>query len=338
MVYLPKTEAGKKLNEVMGAFNTAEFQWNTYATQLGRGYTTAYNLHQEAIGKINENLKLKAEEAYWLLSLLCVAFAGGVAGGLMAPWVSKAGQVTSQLIIRNKMSAAAANAVSGVVQKGTDVAKPSTAPLVPAVKDPLSYVLDMLGEIGLCFSDLRSETETQMKLADDAVISVDDANEMVRVLMLDPLLKDSPSSKDMPDATLVAREAELGMWIAWAGTRDLRYWNRAIASISRGVSSTDDDYFQDAKQFEPIVDRLRILGPDALTAGSMGVRVHAKAQFAPGNWWPRVVNIPALTQSGYKVNILSGADVFLRKVSEVVKFPQKVLPELDQKRPVYREN
>jgi hypothetical protein len=99
MVYLPKTEAGKKLHELMDELNTAQNQWNTYATQLGRGYKTAYELHQKAIGKINDNLKLKAEQAYWLLSLLCVAFAGGVAGGLMAPWVTKAGQVTSQLVL-----------------------------------------------------------------------------------------------------------------------------------------------------------------------------------------------------------------------------------------------
>ena len=52
----------------------------------------------------------------------------------------------------------------------------------------------------------------------------------------------------------------------------------------------------------------------------------------------RVINIPGLERAGYKVHILSGADVFLQRVSEVVKHPQKVLPQLDQKRPVYREN
>ena len=39
-----------------------------------------------------------------------------------------------------------------------------------------------------------------------------------------------------------------------------------------------------------------------------------------------------------KVHILSGADVFLQRLSEVVKFPQKTLPQLDHKRPIYREN
>jgi hypothetical protein len=213
MVYLPKTEAGKTVNELTVACDTAQLQWNTYATQLGRGYTTAYKLHRDAIDQINKNLQLRAEEAYWLLSLLCVAFAGGVAGGLMAPWVSKAGQTTA-IVIRNKLSAATASSASGVVQKGTDLAKPSTTPLVPAVKDPLSYWQDMLGEIGLCFSSLRGAIETEVKLADDGVRSVADANKVVEMLMHDPLLEGSPNDVDMPDESLVSREAELGMWIA----------------------------------------------------------------------------------------------------------------------------
>jgi hypothetical protein len=48
MVYLPKTEAGKKIHELMEECNTAQNQWNTYATQLGRGYTTAYALQKDA--------------------------------------------------------------------------------------------------------------------------------------------------------------------------------------------------------------------------------------------------------------------------------------------------
>jgi hypothetical protein len=42
MVYLPKTEAGKTIDALTEQLNSAQFQWNTYAAQLGRGYTTAY--------------------------------------------------------------------------------------------------------------------------------------------------------------------------------------------------------------------------------------------------------------------------------------------------------
>jgi hypothetical protein len=118
--------------------------------------------------------------------------------------------------------------------------------------------------------------------------------------------------------------------------RDLTYWNRAITSISYGVQPSGNEYYEDATQFQPAVDRLRALGPDALTAGSMHVRMFTRTP----NQYPglRVINIPELAQHvGYKVHILSGADVFLRRVTEVVSFPQKVLPELAQKPPVYKE-
>ena len=115
----------------------------------------------------------------------------------------------------------------------------------------------------------------------------------IEISMHDPPLKDYPLD-DMPDASLVAREAELGMWIAWAAAGDLTYWNRAIAVIAKGVQPTGNEYYEDATQFQPAVDRLRALGPDALTAGSMHVRMFTRTP----NQYPglRVINIPDLAQ------------------------------------------
>jgi hypothetical protein len=87
--------------------------------------------------------------------------------------------------------------------------------------------------------------------------------------------------------------------------------------MAKGVQPSGNDYFEDAKQFQPVVDRLRALGPDALTAGSMGVREFTRTARPP----TRVINIPGLERAGYKVAIVSGADVFLQRVAEVVKFP-----------------
>jgi hypothetical protein len=104
--------------------------------------------------------------------------------------------------------------------------------------------------------------------------------------------------------------------------------------MARGVQPSGNDYFEDAQQFQPALNRLRDLGPDALFAGSMSVRVFYRSARPP----ERVINIPSLAGAGSKVHILSGADVFLRRVSEVVRSPQKVLPELAQKPPVYKED
>src|SRR5688572_6483183 len=106
MAYLPKTNAAKEIYPLMSEISTAQDQWGTYATQLGRGYTAAYQEHEKAIDKVNRNIRLQEEKSYWLLSLLCVGFAGGLIGGLMAPWVKNAGTSLAQQIMRTTTSKA----------------------------------------------------------------------------------------------------------------------------------------------------------------------------------------------------------------------------------------
>ncbi len=201
----------------------------------------------------------------------------------------------------------------------------------------------MLGELGICFSKLRDEVEKKMRDADTKNSSVADANGLVENFMNDPLLKDAPSSKDMPDVSLVAREAEVGIWIAWAAGRDIAYWKKATAAMGtgnppwwgnrRGVYA-GDDYYEDVRQFAPVLNRLMIISYDAFRAGSMTVDVYGGPHGKDGP--TRILNIPALARAGYAIPSLSGANLFLRRVNDVVKFPQQVLPQLDQNPPIYQ--
>jgi hypothetical protein len=63
MVYVPKTEIGKTTDALTEQLNSAQLHWNTYPTQVGRGYTTAYKFHQKAIDDINKNLQLSRPTA-----------------------------------------------------------------------------------------------------------------------------------------------------------------------------------------------------------------------------------------------------------------------------------
>jgi hypothetical protein len=63
MAYLPKTKTGQEIHALMGELSSAQHQWNTYATQLGRGYTSAYQFHDETVKKVQERLRLAAESA-----------------------------------------------------------------------------------------------------------------------------------------------------------------------------------------------------------------------------------------------------------------------------------
>jgi hypothetical protein len=154
--------------------------------------------------------------------------------------------------------------------------------------------------------------------------------------MDNPLLKNTPDSKDMPSLDLVAREAEVGIWIAWAAGRDLDYWKKAVASLTTGGPFSAADYYDDAVQFEPVVNRLSIISYAAHRAGTMVGRVYGPP---PGhNLAPKtLINIPGLAEAGYVLPSLSGANLFLRRVKDVVQFPQRVLPQLDQTSPVYKQ-
>ncbi len=236
MTYLPKTKAGQEIHVLMGELSSAQHQWNTYATQVGRGYTTAYGWHDDTVKKVQERLRLAAESAYWLLSLLCVSFAGGLVGGLMAPWVSRAGSMTARTMLSETMQSQA----QSITQKGLEQTRPGESPFRPALKSPLQYWQDMQGEIGLCFSALRGAVEEWMKKVDnDPRASTPSA--VINEFMQKPLLKDAPKDEDMPDETKVAREAELGMWIAWAQVRDIDYWKERINRVTdrgRGPESS----------------------------------------------------------------------------------------------------
>ena len=321
MVYQPKTGASKEINKLMADLSTAQFQWNTYATQLGRGYTAAYQEHEDAIKKINEQYRLAAEAAYWVLSLLCVSAAGGVAGGLMAPWATRAGLVAA----RTTVSETIQSMTGQIAQKGLDATKPAEAGFKPVVKSPLLYFQDMLGEIGICFSALRDELEAWMKSVDEDTWPANPSDGINKFLQA-PIIKDYPRTKDMPNEKKLAREAEIGMWIAWANVRDIDYWKTRIDTVSDKWAGrrTKGLHMDDLRKLQPVVDRLR-----TLEAAALGTRTVEKPMVV-GSMKETFLDITRL-----RLPVPGGGD-FLAKVADVVKIPRKVLPELAQLPPSYK--
>ena len=329
MAYIPSTSAGKEVHMLMGELSTAQHQWNTYATQLGRGYTAAYKEHETAIKAVQEKYRLAAESAYWVLSLLCVAFAGGIAGGLMAPWVEKAGSLRARTIL-DEMSQTVAQ---GTTQKGLEATRSGADPFKPAMKSPLEYWQDMHGEIGLCFSDLRASVEAWMSAADSDP-RYSNPTPGIKKFVQTPLLRDAP--KDMPDEKKIAREAELGMWIAWAHVRDIDYWKERVDAVTNNEGrhyreAYTDKYMKEFQLLQPIVDRLKSLGVPAL-----GTSTAKPGLFAGPSRAETVLDINKLRTAGAYLAVLPEGAHFFGRVGEVVKDPQKVLPQMSDVRPIYK--
>lgn len=270
MTYIPKFEAAKTIDEVHRYINTAQLQWNTYATILGRGYTEAYQKHKATLNDMKEKEQSDKEFAYFLLSTLCVGFAGGLAGGLMAPWIRDAATVevgvfreiireTTKTGLKKGYEEMARDFIDSASQKGV---------YSPAGKDPLIYQDDLIIELGLFFSLIRDEVEKDVIEADketgfsntgpplewgikrrDAWINI-------------PNIRDHPQKGQFPDKDYVARIAEISLWIAWANNYNLSDYRRISKGLEDGVTNSNYESLSAkiASKLEPVVYRLIELG------------------------------------------------------------------------------
>src|SRR6266480_58761 len=76
-------------------FTGAKSQWEALLDTIILGYKDAYDAHKAALKRlqdsINKDTASDAATLMFIFSLVSVGFAGGFVGGLIAPWVRKAG-------------------------------------------------------------------------------------------------------------------------------------------------------------------------------------------------------------------------------------------------------
>jgi hypothetical protein len=273
--YVPKTEAGRVAASAESAVNSAHLQWLTFAGYVSKGYTIAYNEHTGALGKIQQILKERNDFNHFLLSLLCVSVGGGIIGGVMAPWIAKAGSDVLKNAFRTGVSGAKGSGGQMIVQRSVDAVKADgTAAFQPIAIDPFSKYLDLTNGIGLLFSMIRDVLKTGARITDEGNMPTS-YGELARDYVLEmPLIAKAPGTNDFPDPKAVARQAELGMWIAWAHKRDIGYWTTRVKAVTDGsyTRGVDEYYRSELLELAPIADRLSELGvTQALSTVNFGV-------------------------------------------------------------------
>jgi hypothetical protein len=261
--YVPKTEAGRVAASAESAVNSAHLQWLTFAGYVAKGYTIAYSNHAGALEKIQQILKGRNDFNHFLLSLVCVSLGGGIVGGVMAPWIAKAGSDVLQNALRTGVSGSKGSGAQMIIQRALDAVKADgTAPFKPIAMDPFSKYLDLTNGIGLLFSMIRDVLKTGAKMTDEGNMPVS-YGELARDYVLEmPLIAKAPGTNDFPAPEEVARQAELGMWIAWAHKRDIGYWTKRVKAVTdRSYAGTIDwSYKAELLDLGPIADRLTKLG------------------------------------------------------------------------------
>lgn len=327
-------EATRETSRIFEKINTAHHEWNTYAEILGKAYKEAYGRHEGALSEIAEKYKTEQQVAYWVLSLLCVSFAGGVTGGLMAPVVASA-VGGAAVRIANTASGSMSQASQIVTQKVIDGQMSETPLFRPPVKNPGDFKDDLKIEIGNYASYLREEVEkTSGRLSRSENADAATREWADNVIEIVPFLRDHPRYKDRPNPADLEKTAEIGMWIAWANTRNTAYLQKATRRVADGVESYDiveGSMLTELQRFEPVRERLKALRIVDLTTIVAEFRSLAYTDRYP------ILDITRLASVGKVIGWGGpGGATFLQNVARAVKEPRVVFEAFSQSPPAFK--
>jgi hypothetical protein len=235
---MAESNAARALAEIEKDLNRAQGLWRIYATVLSLGYYDAYREHNRVLNQMKEAKLASYARLHFVISVLTVGFAGGVAGGLMAPWIQNAGRNTARRLIAESIRGMGLDVAKKLGRLPADYASAFSDDqrlFLPEVIEPFPFNLKLNLELDLCFQELRDLVDVFYREANRHNWPTSVGELMYRALAAVPLVRDRPEVSDMPKQHDVAREAELGMWIAWATAQDSEYWNKRMRAVIDGV-------------------------------------------------------------------------------------------------------
>jgi hypothetical protein len=270
------SEAVQIISQSAEKLNTAQLQWETYATGLGLGYATAYRRHKSILNNMKEMRRANAEAMYFILSIVTAGFAGGLVAGVMAPWIKKAAEGIAQAVWRQIVSETAKEFVKTSykeLSKTIAEVSNSNGMFEPAAQDPLEHHLTMTYQVGRCFSFMRDKIEELKKQALNESWPGSKGEEWLNKISEIPLVKDYPREKNMPDQETVAQKSELAMWILWGNVRDVPYWttrrNEVLDNDFDGLKEII--YLKEFEELNPIAERLKTLDIQAYQLSTVDI-------------------------------------------------------------------
>lgn len=266
-------DAAPELTRIETIFNSAHLQWGTYIDALGNGYDTAYTLHKSTLDSMNHLSTHDNRLMYFMLSILAAGFTGGLAGGVLAPWVAGAGKATADAVWRTVgVETTKEFLKTSYKMMVTQIAQSDSKPFVPTVDSTIKVYTGMRLELGVCFSNFRDKLKELNDQAEAEKWTRAQGAAWATALAAIPLVKDAPSTKQLPNVAEVARQAELLMWIAWACRRPVTYWRERRDVLRQHTLHETDrsyphgDYYDVMQEFirlSPVAERLRQLDPRA---------------------------------------------------------------------------
>src|SRR4051812_36379938 len=104
---MAESPASEPLHFLQSELSGAKSQWEYLHDRLTNGYKDAYNKHAAVLKEVEANRRKALEKdarlrqlGFFIFSVASVGFAGGIVGGLFAPWVKNAAEGMSDAVFR----------------------------------------------------------------------------------------------------------------------------------------------------------------------------------------------------------------------------------------------
>ena len=255
------SETVGQLSLLKAEFASAKSRWEYLCDRIMNGYKDAYNEHANALKQFRQireyHEKQDAAAMMFIYSVVSVAFAGGLAGGLLAPWVKQAASKTFAEANQFTLAAMKAN-IPGAIRAGVQdtakaLAKEATGAALkhiegaskisptayePVTPETFDLYLEKKEQLDGCFARFDELIDQLQGRAGAENWPIETAWALFNGFRAYcPLLRDKPDPDHLPDRTLIAKTAELCMWVQWTEQRDWPWWNEQYAIIDRGLPS-----------------------------------------------------------------------------------------------------
>lgn len=275
--------ASSPLGTLRAELSGAKSAWNAATLRVVRGYKKGYDEHVNALKKM-KLLSTKQDQAFssFIMSVLFIGFAGGVVGGLIAPWIKRSGDRVATNSLRGIFGWQNSSARIGLALKsgvqdaakrvGQEAANWVTMPdppkqvfseYEPVVPDPLEVFLEKQEQVEIFFAIHDDYMDQLDDLAIQKQWPIEVGWEIAdRFRRKCVILTDKPDVNKLPDVEGISKLAEKLMWIAWADARDWPYWDRQYEYLPRHNTGEHKEAREQFMLLDPALIRMYRIGID----------------------------------------------------------------------------
>jgi hypothetical protein len=279
---MAESPASGPLHALQAELSGAKSQWEYLHGRLTNGYKDAYKWHAGALKQVELNRKKALEQdarmrqlGLFIFSVTTVGFAGGVVGGLLAPWVKNAAEEGANAVFREAVKEITKQSAQQAVMRAVPQKPEATVvhPFEPVSDQAFDTYMENKEELDGCFARVNSWLQAYIDLCNKTNAPAEDGLQVLNSFRRNcPLLRDKPDPDKLPARDTVAKGCEIAMWVAWASLRDWNWWNKVYDAIDKHGPSQGTVLVgvKWAKELDPILERMSVLKKDSQVSKMVG--------------------------------------------------------------------